>query len=64
MMLAKLSMNDDVPANCHIFWVFFSHFWPDKWVCRSFTHCNTFCRFATNIFVTDFQSNRLKGCEI
>ena len=64
MMLAKLPLNEDIPANCHTILGIFTHIWPYMWVCRSFTHCNTFCRFATNIFVTDFHSNRLKGCEI
>ena len=28
-------------------WDVFTHFWPEKFVCHSLTHCHTFCRFAT-----------------
>ena len=58
-----------IPANCHTFGFFFTHFWPDKWVCHSFTHCHTICRFATHfhsyrkfwIQNTDFEKNWLAG---
>ena len=56
-------------------WGIFTHFWPDKWVYHSFTHCHILlCRFATHyfeemplilmIFATHFHSYRLRGCEI
>ena len=59
----------------HIWGIFGTHFWPDKWVYHSFTHCHTLlCRFATHyfeemplilmIFATHFHSYSLRGCAI
>ena len=41
-------------------WGIFTHFWPYKWVCHSFTHCHTFCRFATHFWKT---ATHFNDCE-
>ena len=51
-------------------WGIFTHFWPYKWVCHSFTHSADLPLIFEEqplilmIFATHFQSHRLWGCEI